>query len=536
METLFRWIHLSDIHFGHGDAAHGWDQKLVIESLRRDIGAMLQKDSTPVDAILVTGDIAFSGNGRRNTEYTDARDRLLALGKEAGVGAERIFVVPGNHDVNRAADRDRSVQRLVEALRAGRDKIDTALGESSDRAMLARRMSAYLEFAAGFAPACLDATPKPPEERLYWTHRLSTKSGLKIRLIGLNTALLSADDQDQGKLYLGREQIARALLEPPVEPGEVVMALSHHPFRASWLGDEKDVDAWVRNNAHIHLSGHVHEPDTEQSRSGAGGLFVRINAGAAHGDQEHAGAPASHGYSFGAIGRDGDKAVLRVWPRKWSPKSVAFRIDQDTVPDGEHHAEHELRVKLPATAASSHPPVVSPGTAASPTTSGQQPVAPSAPVTPTEIFISYAHEDEKLKIELEKHIKIMKRTGLIESWSAQEVAVGAEGAQETMSHLHSARVILLLISPDYLASDECYDVQMKAAVERHDRGEARLIPIVLRPCDFSSAPFAKLRAIPPFPSSNEPKPVVNHRTLDDGFHEVAQGIRSTIEALRKKGS
>jgi 3',5'-cyclic AMP phosphodiesterase CpdA len=519
METLFRWIHLSDIHFGHGDAAHGWDQKLVIESLRRDIGVMLQRDPTPVDAILVTGDIAFSGNGRRPTEYSDADATLRALATAAGVTPSQIFLVPGNHDVNRASDRDRNVQRLLESLRTGRDKIDTALADAGDRGLLARRMSAYLDFAQGFAPACLSASPPPPEQRLYWTHRLTSKRGLALRMVGLNSAMLSADDKDQGQLYLGREQIAKALLDPPVAPGELVMVLSHHPFRAGWLGDEKDVDAWVRNNAHVHLSGHVHEADTEQSRSGAGGSFVRITAGATHGDAEPAGVPPSHGYSFGAVGREGGKALLRVWPRKWSPKNTTFRTDHDNVPDGQDFAEHDLsKLTVPTQATG----------------------AAGAKGEPIEIFFSYAPEDEELKTKLEKHLSLLRRKGIIKSFAGRTLDAGESWKGVVDERLRSAKIILLLISNDYLASDYCLDTEMNAAHERMEAGEARVIPILLRPSDFSNAAdtsnnerakevswFEKLQ---PLPTGN--RAATQWSNLDEALTDIAKQIRLIAENLR----
>lgn len=544
METLFRWIHLSDIHFGHGDAAHGWDQKLVIESLRRDIGVMLQRDPTPVDAILVTGDIAFSGNGRRSTEYADAEATLRALAAAAGVTPAQIFLVPGNHDVNRASDRDRNVQRLLESLRTGRDKIDTALADAGDRGLLAKRMSAYLDFAQGFAPACLSAAPPPPEQRLYWTHRLTSKRGLPLRIVGLNSAMLSADDRDQGQLYLGGEQIAKALLDPPVAAGELVMVLSHHPFRAGWLGDEKTVDAWVRNNAHVHLSGHVHEADTEQSRSGAGGSFVRITAGATHGDAEPAGVPASHGYSFGALGREAGKAVVRVWPRKWSPKNAAFRTDHDNVPDGQEHAEHDLpRFTLPATM-----PAATTGTAGTTGTTGTVGLTGTATPTtvsagarePIEIFFSYAPEDEELKTKLEKHLSLLRRKDIIKSFSGRKVDAGASWKGVVDERLRSAKIILLLISDDYLASDYCLDTEMNAVRERMEAGAARVIPILLRPSDFHNvantsdnerakkvAWFEKLQ---PLPSSRGA--VTQWSNLDEALTDIAKQIRLIAEKTR----
>ena len=91
---------------------------------------------------------------------------------------------------------------------------------------------------------------------------------------------------------------------------------------------------------------------------------------------------------------------------------------------------------------------------------------------PLEALISYAHRDEKLKDELRKHLSMLKRQGIISEWHDRAIDAGADWSKEIDTHLESAKIILLLISPDFLASDYCYNIEMKRAMERHDRGEA----------------------------------------------------------------
>jgi predicted MPP superfamily phosphohydrolase len=526
MSALFRWLHLSDIHVGHGDAEIGWDQRLVMDTLRRDAVEIAKK--SPVDAIFVTGDIAFSGAGRSADEYERARAWLLALGKDLGLGPEKIYLVPGNHDVNRAADKDRNTQRLVASLREGTDKIDTALTDAGDRALLASRMKKYLELAADFAPACAGAAA-PIAERLYWTHRITARDGLALRILGINTALLAADDKDQGRLALGSEQITRALTDPPVEPNELVIVLSHHPLQDGWLRDQASADAWIKSRAHVHLSGHVHLADSQQSRSGSGRGFVRITAGATHGEAEH-GAPPSHGYSFGEVIVKGGKAELHVHPRKWADKSKRFVTDVENVPDGQTFAEHDLQVLLAAPAGG--------GTTAAIDKCMIKVGLPShvSPSRPLRVFISYTPAYDALRAELETHLKLLKRQGLIESYSAAQIGAGGESAIDTHpAGLRNADVILLLVSTDYLVSDVQYD-ELEAAIARHDRGEARVIPILIRECDFTGAPFAKLRMVPPYPSAGAPKPVTSFPATggkhDEGFKQVAIAVRSAVWELR----
>src|SRR5262249_17076867 len=115
---------------------------------------------------------------------------------------------------------------------------------------------------------------------------------------------------------------------------------------------------------------------------------------------------------------------------------------------------------------------------------------------PVEVFYSYSHRDEEFRDELEKHLRQMKRDGLITGWHDRRIGAGMEWKSSIDEHLESAGVILLLISSDFLDSDYCYDVELKRAMERHEKGEARVIPVILRHCDWSSAAFAKLQALP----------------------------------------
>jgi hypothetical protein len=112
------------------------------------------------------------------------------------------------------------------------------------------------------------------------------------------------------------------------------------------------------------------------------------------------------------------------------------------------------------------------------------------------IFFSYSHKDETLRDELEKHLAMLRREGAITAWHDRRIAAGENFGNAIDEALESAGIILLLVSSDFLSSDYCYSVEMKRALERHERGEATVIPIILRPCDWHSAPFGKLLALP----------------------------------------
>ncbi|MFN0085904.1 MAG: toll/interleukin-1 receptor domain-containing protein [Blastocatellia bacterium] len=146
---------------------------------------------------------------------------------------------------------------------------------------------------------------------------------------------------------------------------------------------------------------------------------------------------------------------------------------------------------------------------------------------PIRVFFSYSHRDEALRDELSKHLAILKRQGLVSEWHDRQIMAGKEWAGEIDENLDRADVILLLISVDFLASDYCYKIEMERAMQRHEAGEAVVIPIVLRPCLWSGAPFGRLQALP-----KNALPVTKWPTPDDGFTNVAEGIRALVAAPR----
>lgn len=161
----------------------------------------------------------------------------------------------------------------------------------------------------------------------------------------------------------------------------------------------------------------------------------------------------------------------------------------------------------------------------------KQPVVMDEPTSvqssePIEVFFSYAHEDENLRTELVKHLTILKRDGVIKAWSDREISAGTEWEGEIDTHLDTARVILLLISSDFLASDYCYDIELTRAMERHADKEACVIPVILRPVDWKGAPFGKLKALP-----KDARPVTNWSNRDEAFLDIAKGIRKAIGEL-----
>ncbi len=142
------------------------------------------------------------------------------------------------------------------------------------------------------------------------------------------------------------------------------------------------------------------------------------------------------------------------------------------------------------------------------------------------IFISYAHKDEALREKLNTHLRSLEREGLIKPWHDRDITAGSEWAEEIDQNLDSADVILLLISADFIDSRYCYDLEMARAIERHEADEARVIPIILRACDWTGSPFGRLNALP-----TGGRPVTSWDNEDEAFTDVARGIRRAIADL-----
>ena len=144
---------------------------------------------------------------------------------------------------------------------------------------------------------------------------------------------------------------------------------------------------------------------------------------------------------------------------------------------------------------------------------------------PIRVFLSYAHEDERFKDELVKHLSVLRRQGLIDMWHDRKIVAGEDWAGEIDENLEAADLVLLLVSSGFLASDYCYEKEMDRAVERHDVGEARVVPIVVRACDWARPPLGKLQALP-----RDGKPVANWDRADDAWLDVVRGIQRVVEA------
>ena len=144
-----------------------------------------------------------------------------------------------------------------------------------------------------------------------------------------------------------------------------------------------------------------------------------------------------------------------------------------------------------------------------------------------EIFYSYVEEDKDMAERLQKHLILLKRQELITDWHSGKLAPGEKPSEQIKKHLDTAKIILLLISQDFMFSEHHDTVEVKRAMERHNK-DAIVIPVLLRPTnDLDKAPFGKLLAIP-----RNHKPISKWSDKDEAFVEVAREIREVVERLR----
>lgn len=142
------------------------------------------------------------------------------------------------------------------------------------------------------------------------------------------------------------------------------------------------------------------------------------------------------------------------------------------------------------------------------------------------LFFSYSHVDEALRNQLEVHLSVLKRQGLISTWHDRRITAGTLVGDAIDTNLNASQVILLLVSSDFIASDYCYEREMARAMERHEKGDARVIPVILRPCDWHDLPFGQLLAAP-----RDGKAITTWPNIDEAFLDVERAIKAAVKEL-----
>jgi internalin A len=176
---------------------------------------------------------------------------------------------------------------------------------------------------------------------------------------------------------------------------------------------------------------------------------------------------------------------------------------------------------------------------APPKLGGVEPIPPKAADSvgrhesqPATVFISYAHRDETLRVELDTHLKLLVRTGELDIWHDRSITPGEKWEGQINENLQRADIVLLLLSPDFIASDYCHK-EMEIALQREAAGQTRVVPVILRPCGWGHLRVQTNQALP-----KNGKPIADagngqgHR--DAAWLEVEDGIRRVLASVRSR--
>ncbi len=143
-------------------------------------------------------------------------------------------------------------------------------------------------------------------------------------------------------------------------------------------------------------------------------------------------------------------------------------------------------------------------------------------------FISYSHRDRDALDRLHTHLAVLRSDGRLDEWFDREILAGSEIDAEIQERLESSELFLLLVSPDFLASDYCVKREMERALERHHSEDARVVPIIVEPCDWASTALRDIKALP-----RDGKPVSEWTNENSAFLDVVQELRRMLDAERE---
>ena len=269
------WLHISDIHMRPGDA---WSQDVVLASMCKQIEHH-SREGLFLDFILITGDLAFSG---KDDEYELVAGFLDALRTASGVPRERIFCVPGNHDIDR--DRQRMCFLGTRTYLQNQNRIDEILHGGNDLETLLQRQEQFRKFQLCYFAG---------QDRIRTAECLAYVSWLTIEdvrlaIVGLDSAWLSqGGSDDHGKLIVGERQVINAmqLVQTDDVPPHVVISMVHHPLHLLQDFDRPRVMNRVEDLCHFVHCGHLHEPETRTTLSDTGACLT-LAAGALYNTRE----------------------------------------------------------------------------------------------------------------------------------------------------------------------------------------------------------------------------------------------------------
>jgi predicted phosphodiesterase len=260
--STITWVHLSDLHFREG-VLQVWEQDIVLKSLLVDLESHMVKSGIKPDFILVSGDITFSG---QPAEYDLAGKFFDELLKTTNLSRQRLFLVPGNHDVHR--DSVSPVAKTIAASLASKKSkeeyrkfLHSVWNSDQDRSLALQRLTFYNEFVQDYLADC----PSDVDTESFTVSNLSI-AGKRVAILRLNSAWLCFGGSDErNKVVVGESQV-RAAIEQS-EDADLRIAMLHHPF--DWLHDldREEVEALLMQHCTFILHGHLHRLGMAQIRT-----------------------------------------------------------------------------------------------------------------------------------------------------------------------------------------------------------------------------------------------------------------------------
>jgi hypothetical protein len=146
--------------------------------------------------------------------------------------------------------------------------------------------------------------------------------------------------------------------------------------------------------------------------------------------------------------------------------------------------------------------------------------------TPLPVFCSYSSKDNAYRERLQVALAVPEREGLLRVWEFRQIEAGADWDADIRKHLHEAKLILLLVSPDFFDSGYTIEKELTTALQRHTEGSARVVPIIVRPCDWLNTELRTLQALP-----RDGKSVSEWSNPDAAWQNVTDGIRRVIQSM-----
>ncbi|MEL6968812.1 MAG: toll/interleukin-1 receptor domain-containing protein [Bacteroidota bacterium] len=147
----------------------------------------------------------------------------------------------------------------------------------------------------------------------------------------------------------------------------------------------------------------------------------------------------------------------------------------------------------------------------------------------TKIFIAYSRKDVTLLQELRAHLAILERAKLARIWYDGEIEAGSNWEESIKNAMFEANLVLMLISPDFIASDYCYNVEMSRAISLHDQRSLKIIPVILRPCNWHLSPLGRIQALP-----QNGLPITEWDSSDKAFTLIVDRIANSLKEIERE--